>query len=500
MVLQRILSTNGETQCIMPTPDLATAAPETAAPETAAPETATPETAAPQTAAHVSASRATKIKPIAVDFNGGKLTSDSGAVLLQRVDQKIRLTERVNQIIADPRNPKFISHQQRDLIAQRIFAIALGYEDVNDQATLRKDPALLAAIKNNIDEELPLGAPSTISRLENRMTDKEVTDLTKLLVEFYIESFDAPPEQIIIDVDATDDTIHGNQEGKHFNGFYDDYCFLPLYFFCGAQLLWSQLRTSKTGGNHGTLAIFHHLVTRIRQAWPDVEIILRGDAGFYSPKLLDYCDRHGYKYVFGFASNSVLKKLSAKIVFASEMFFVDAGSHESFRLFGEYEYQAKTWSHARKIIVKAERLPDVNDRCGKENTRYIVTNLEGDAKELYEEIYCARGDMENRIKEQQRMLFADRTSCHSFTANRFRLFLSSCAYVLMETLRRTALSGTSMAKAQCSTIRVKLFKIAAVVTKSVRRILFSMPSVYPMRELWLKVFHWFEAGRPIPAD
>ena len=223
-------------------------------------------------------------------------------------------------------------------------------------------------------------------------------------------------------------------------------------------------------------------------------------ASVYSPKLLAYCDRHGYKYILGYSSNPVLKKLSEKIVFASEMFFVDAGSCEPFRLFWEYEYKARTWKHARKIFVKAERLPAGANRLGKENTRYIVTNLEGDAKELYEEIYCARGDMENRIKEQQRMLFADRTSCHSFTANRFRLFLSSSAYVLMETLRRTALSGTSMAKAQCSTIRAKLFKIAAVVTKSVRRILFSMPSVYPMRELWLKVFHWFEAGCPIPAD
>ena len=429
-----------------------------------------------------------KVKPIAVNFDGGKLTSDAGAVLLRQLDQKLRLTERINALIRDPRDPFFTVHQQRDLIAQRIFAIALGYEDVNDQQTLRKDPAMLAAVKNTTDDEQPLGSAPTLSRFENRITDKELAGLSKLFVELFIESHDVPPKQIVIDVDATDDTIHGNQEGRYFNGFYDDYCFLPLYFFCGDQLLWAQLRSSKTGGNHGTLAIFHYLATQIKQAWPDVEIVLRGDAGFYSPKLLAYCDRHSYKYILGIPSNKKLKKLSANIVFASEMFFVDAGSQQPFRLFWEYEYKTKTWKHARKVIVKAERLPDGNNRSGKENTRYIVTNLDGDAKELYEEIYCARGDMENRIKEQQLMMFADRTSCHSFQANRFRLFLSSCAYVLMETLRRTALVGTSMAKAQCSTIRVKLFKIAAVVSESVRRILFSMADFCPMRELWMLVF------------
>jgi hypothetical protein len=246
---------------------------------------------------------------------------------------------------------------------------------------------------NTADEEQPLGSAPTLSRFENRIKKQELAGLSKLFVELFLESHDVPPKQIIIDVDATDDTIHGNQEGKYFNGFYDDYCFLPLYFFCGDQLLWSQLRSSKSGGAHGTLAIFDCLATRIRETWPDVEIILRGEAGFYSPKLLNYCDRHGYKYILGFTSNAVLKKLSEKIVFASEMFFVDAGSQEALRLFWEFEYKAKKWSHARKVIVKAERLPDAKDFRGKENTRYIVTNLEGDAKALYEEIYCARGDM-----------------------------------------------------------------------------------------------------------
>ena len=444
--------------------------------------------------------RPAKNKKIDVLFNGTKLTSDAGAILLQKVDQKLQLSECISQVVRDPRDQRYIHHQQRDLLAQRIFSIALGYEDVNDQKDLRHDSALLAAIKNDTNEEFPLGPSSTLTRLENRITSKELAILSKIFVELFIESHDTPPKQLIFDVDTTNDTIHGDQEGKYFNGFYDEHCFLPLYFFCGGQLLWAQLRSSKTGGSHGMLAIFHYLVTRIKKEWPDVEIILRGDAGFYSPKLLRYCDRCGYKYILGFSSNSVLKTLSEKIVFATEMFFVDAGSQEPFRLFWEYDYQARTWSHARKVIVKAERLPDKNDFRGKENTRFIVTNLEGKAKELYENVYCARGDMENRIKEQQLMLFADRTSCHRFEANRFRLFLSCCAYVLMETIRRTALAGTPMAKAQCSTIRVKLLKVAAVVTESVRRIVLSLPDVYPMRKLWLRVFHWFDAGRPIPAD
>jgi hypothetical protein len=444
--------------------------------------------------------RPAKIKKIDVDFHGGKLTADAGAILLQQIDQKIKLTQRINQIIHDPRHPIFLTHPQEHLLAQRLYAIALGYEDVNDHIQLRKEPALLATIKNHLDEEQPLGSASTLSRLENRITDKELADLSKIFVELFLESHDTPPKQIIIDVDATDDTIHGNQEGRHFNGFYDDYCFLPLYFFCGDQLLWAQLRSSKTGGAHGALAIFHYLVTRIKKEWPDVEIVLRGDAGFCGPKLIHYCERCSYKYILGLPSNSVLKRLSANIVFATEMFFVDAGSQEPLRLFWQFEYKAATWKNAQKVIVKAERLPDGDNILGKENTRYIVTNTIGTAKELYEDIYCARGEVENRIKEQQLMLFADRTSCHDFGANRFRLFLSSCAYVLMETLRRTALCGTKMAKAQCSTLRLQLFKIAAVVKESVRRIVFSLSRFCPMRELWETIFARLCRLGGVPSD
>jgi len=453
--------------------------------------------------------RLTKSKKIDVDFDGGNLTSDAGALLLQQVDRIIKLIERINQIIHDPRDPIYITHQQAHLIAQRIFAIALGYEDVNDHKTLRKDPALLAAIKNHLDESQALGSSSTLSRLENRITDEELAALSKLFVELFIESFDTPPEQIIIDVDATDDTIHGKQEGCHFNGFYDSYCFTPLYFFCGDQLLWAQLRSCNRSGAHGTRAIFHYLVTRIKKAWPNVEIVLRADAGFCGPKLLKYCDKNGCKYAIGIASNDVLKRLSTGIVDAAEMFFVDAGFNaqrntaahakvpqEALQLFWEFEYRAGTWDRSRRIVVKAERLPDEKDFRGKANTRYVVTNLTGTPKELYKDDYCARGEMENRIKEQQRMMFADRTSCHEFLANRFRLFLSSSAYVLMETLRRTALRGTELEQAQCDTIRLKLFKIAGIVRESVRRIVFSLSSVCPFRKLWRQVFDRLRMASP----
>ena len=380
-----------------------------------------------------------KAKEIVVNFNGGKLTSNAGVLLLQRVNRILRLIERINRIIADPRDPLYITHQQADLITQRVLAIALGYEDVNDHNTLRKDPALLAVIKNHLDEEKPLGSAPTLSRLENRITSKELTELSKLFVELFIESHVEPPKQIIIDVDATDDPTHGNQEGRYFNGFYDEYCFLPLYFFCGDQLLWAQLRTSDRGGAYGTRAIMWYIAKRLREVWPDVEIVLRGDAGFGVAGIINYCDRNGLKYILGVASNKVLERLSANIVSFAEMSFVDAGSKEAMRFFWDIEYQARLWKKPHRVVVKAERLPDGDNFRGRENTRYIVTNLEGSPKELYEDTYCARGEMENRIKEQQLMLFADRTSCHDFLANRFRLFLSSCAYVLMETLRRTAL-------------------------------------------------------------
>lgn len=439
-------------------------------------------------------------KKIDFNFNAGKLTCDAGLIFVQQIDEHLHLTEQLNACFADPRDPTYTTHEQRDLIAQRIYGIIEGYEDLNDHKQLRFDPALLASVKSHTDQEQPLGSASTLSRLENRVTSKEITTANKLMVELFLKSFTTPPKKIFLDFDATNDTIHGNQVGKHFNRYYDEHCFLPLYVFCGDQLLWSELRPCCYGGAHGTILVFDFLVRRIKEEWPDVEIVFRGDSGFYFPELLNYCDRFGYEYILGYSSNSVLKKMSEPVVTATKLFFMDAQSKEPLRLFWEHTYQAGTWDYARQIIVKAERLPDFNKPEGKENTRYIVTNMLGTPQYLYEEVYCARGDMENRIKEQQLMLFADRTSCHEWQANRFRLLLSSFAYILMESFRRLVLSGTEMAKAQCSTIREKLFKVGALITESVRRIVFSLPNHYVFQEIWRTILSRLSNLRAAPAS
>ena len=426
-------------------------------------------------------------KSIVANFDAGRLTSDAGAILLRQIDENLQLSRQINDLILDPRDQRYVSHQQRDMIAQRIFAIALGYEDVNDHEELRRDPALLASIKEKTDADDPLASSPTLCRLENRVTQKENTALQKLLVEQFIQSHSTPPDELVIDVDATNDTVHGQQIGERFNKYYGEHCFLPLYFFCGSQLLWAQLRSPKNGQAFHALGIFSSLVKRLRESWPDVKILLRADAGFYSPRMLFYCDKYGVKYIIGYSKNSKLKTLSAPAVVAAKLFFRDAAVKEPLRIFDEYWYQAGTWKAPRRVIVKAERITNGFEEDGKENTRYIVTNLEGDAQYLYEDVYCARGDMENRIKEQQGMLFADRTSCHEFEANQFRLLLSSFAYLLLETLRRTALAGTELAKAQCNTIRLKLLKVGALVKESVRRMVISMSSAYPHQSLWLSV-------------
>jgi hypothetical protein len=424
-------------------------------------------------------------KEIVTNFSGGKLTSDSGSILLGSLDKNINLTSRIDKCIADPRNPVFIDHTQQEMLAQRIYSLAMGYEDLNDQQTLRTDPALLTAIKGTTNIEEPLASSPTLCRLENRITQIEVRKLSKLPVELFIESFKEPPSEIILDFDATNDTVHGNQVGESFNAYYDEHCFLPLYVFCDTQLIWAQLRSPSRGQAHGTIAVLDYVVKQIRKSFSDVNIIFRGDSGFYSPQLLHYCERKNIHYIVGYPTNVVLKNLTLPQVTAAKELFHKSDHNEPLRIFEEYnEYQAKSWDKPRRIIVKAERLVDGANVDGKENTRYIVTDITGEPDELYENVYCARGDMENRIKEQQGMLFADRTSCHEFMANRFRLLLSSFAYILVETLRRTVLCETELATAQCNTIRLKLFKVAAVVRESVRRIVFELSTYYPYQSIW----------------
>jgi hypothetical protein len=363
-------------------------------------------------------------KPLVLDFNGGQISSDGGLLFLQQVAESLQLFEQMTACIHDPRVPEQIIHSQRDLLAQRILTLACGYEEVNDHFFFRKDASVLTAVKGQPDSEAPLGSPSTLSRLENRITASENWSLQKLFVEFFIQSFDPkfPPDELLLDFDATNDSVHGNQIGEAFHGYYEEHCFLPLYVFCGDQILCALLRSPKRGQAHGSLAVFDYLVKRLRQVFPNTKIIFRGDAGFYKDSLLRYCERHGLYYIVGYSSNSVLKSLSENIVTATHLFFRDQLPEQrvALRLFHEYSYQAQTWGAPRRVIVNAERLPDGSNPDGKENTRYIVTNLEGVPQHLYENIYCARGDRENRIKEQQQMLFADRTSCHEFQANQFR--------------------------------------------------------------------------------
>ena len=297
------------------------------------------------------------------------------------------------------------------------------------------------------------------------------------MVENFIASFEAPPEELVLDFDATDDAVHGCQEGRFFHGYYDHYCFLPLYVFCGERLLVSYLRPSKIDGAKHAWAILALLVKRLRAAWPGVRIIFRGDGGFCRHKMLGWCDSHGVGYIVGLAKNARLNDLAAPWMAVAEKGFAASGVKQ--RLFGEFAYAAKSWSRERRVIARIEHGPK------GANPRYIVTNLDGDGRRLYEKLYCARGDMENRIKEQQLDLFADRTSCHKWWPNQFRLLLSSLAYTLLETIRRIGLKGTEMARAQAGTIRLKLLKIGAVILRNSRRLRFHLSGACPDKALFM---------------
>jgi len=412
-------------------------------------------------------------------FDGGKITSDAGALLLREVAGKSKLFQRMAAVVPDPRDPELIEHEQQTMFAQRVLGIACGWEDLNDHHGLRIDPLMQVATERDADEQRPLASPATLCRLENRISRKSCVALSKLLVELFIESFDAPPAQLILDFDATDDPIHGNQEGRFFHGYYDNYCYLPLYVFCGEKLLVSYLRPSNIDAARHSRAIVKLLVDRLRQQWPGVKIIFRGDSGFCRWKLMRWCDRHGVDYCVGLARNKRLEKMAEPFMQRAQQQFEQ--TKENQRLFTEFNYSAGSWDTERRVIHKAE-----HNNHG-DNPRFVVTSLGDEPQALYDEIYCARGEMENRIKEQQLGLFAGRTSCHHFVANQFRLLLSSFAYILIETLRRTTLAGTELARAQAGTIRNKLLKIGAVVITSVRRIVLQLSSAYPLKELFRQV-------------
>ncbi len=429
-----------------------------------------------------------KRKKVQADFDGGHITSDAGAVLLREVDRRIGLIDAINGCIPDPRNQEMIVHDQRTLLAQRLFGIALGYEDLNDHQTLRDDPLFQTITERGIDDQVPLGSPSTLCRLENRITRQSLAQIAEVFVEQFIASHRRPPQELILDFDATDDPVHGSQVGRFFHGYYDCYCFLPLYVFCGDQLLAAYLRPSHIDPAKHSRAIVKLLVKRFRQVWPKVKIIVRGDSGFCRWKLMRWCDRHQVCYILGLARNKVLERLAEPYTAEAKVQFELTGEKQ--RLFAEIEYAAKTWDRKRRVIVKAEHL-----RQGA-NTRFIVTNLPGDPQGLYDDLYCQRGEMENRIKEQQLDLFADRTSCHDFLANQFRLLLSAAAYVLLDTLRRIGLQHTELENAQVGTIRLKLLKIGARIKTSVRRIVLHLATGYPLQNLFRQIVVRLTAARP----
>ena len=405
-------------------------------------------------------------------FSGGAIASDGGAVLLRQADRMLGLTERAAQALTDPRRKASCRHSLRTMVRQRVYALALGYEDLNDHDELRSDPALQTAV----DADEPLAGASTLCRLENRMGRAEAFRLHEALLEQFIASFARPPRRLVLDFDATDDPVHGMQEGRFFHGYYDRYCFLPLYVFCGDRLLAAYLRPGKSDGARHAWAVLALLVKRLRQVWPKVKIVFRGDGGFCRPRMLSWCERNDVDYIVGIARNATLTKMAKPIMELAEL--AHEASGKKLRLFEGFRYAAKSWNRSRRVVVKAEH------SVRGANPRFIVTSLKGVPQYLYDKQYCARGDMENRIKEQQLDLFSDRTSCHAWWPNQYRLLLSALAYVLLESIRRVALSGSELAKAYVGTIRLKLLKIGAVVLRNTRRVRLLLSGSYPRQALF----------------
>ena len=415
-----------------------------------------------------------KRRRVQASFDGGEITSDGGVLLLRQADRVLGLSEAVAQALGDGRRQASCWHDGMSLLRQRVYGLALGYEDLNDHQSLRSDIAL----QTGVDRDRVLASASTLCRWENRADREAAWRLHEVLVEQFITSYKRVPRKLILDFDATDDAVHGKQEGRFFHGYYDHYCFLPLYVFCGDRLLVSYLRPSKIDAAKHAWAILALLVKRFRQRWPKVKIIFRGDAGFCRWRMLAWCERRGVAYIVGIPKNNRLNRLAKPVLHKARCEFEQRGTKQ--RVFSEFSYAARSWDHPRRVLVKAEHTTKGS------NPRYVVTNLAGDPQRLYERLYCARGDMENRIKEQQLYLFADRTSCSAWWPNQFRLLLSSLAYVLLEAIRRLALHGSELAHAYVGTIRLKLLKIGAVILRNTRRVRFLLSSSYPYQDLFLR--------------
>jgi hypothetical protein len=433
-------------------------------------------------------------REIVARFDGGTISSDGGALLLRETDKRLNLLPRLAECFLDGREAERIEHSVLEMLSQRIYGLALGYEDLNDHEQLRKDP-LFGVLVGREEVERPLAGKSTLNRLEQgagvKDRYKKITfwkeAIDELLVQVFLESQEQAPDQIILDVDATDLPLYGQQEGRFFHGYYDHYCYLPLYILCGEQVLCARLRESNHDASFGSLQEIRRMVGQIRAAWPKVKIILRGDSGFCRNELMSWCEEQGVDYVLGLARNQRLRRIIGRAMWEASQQGEQTG--QAARVFAEFGYQAKKtkkggWDRERRVVAKAEHLE------GKENPRFVVTSLssaEWAAQALYEELYCARGDMENRIKEQL-SLFADRVSAQTMRANQMRLYLSTLAYVLVSGLRRLGLKATELAQAQVSTIRTKLLKIGAQIRVTVRKVWVAMASSYPWQDLYQQVW------------
>lgn len=431
-------------------------------------------------------------RQIVARFDGGQLSSNGGGLLLREVERRTSLLRQFAACFHDYRNPKLVEHSLKSLISQRVMGLALGYEDLNDHDQLRHDP-LIATLVEKADPTRALAGKSTLNRLEltpegngedrykRIVYDTEAID--RFLVDAFLQAYAKAPQRIVLDLDTTDDEIHGGQEGRFFHGYYGSYCYLPLYIFSDGHLLCARLRQSNVGPAEGTVEELERIVTQIRKQWPEVTIVVRADSAFSRDDIMSWCERHGVDYVLGLARNARLERM-----LASEMEQSCAESKRTnlpFRSYKDFSYRTlDSWSRTRRVVGKAEYLID------KPNARFVVTSLpieEVDGQTLYETEYCGRGEMENRIKEQKTFLFSDRTSAATMRANQLRLWFSSVAYLMMSALRRLGLKDTDLAKAQCDTIRLKLFKIGARITVTARKIWISLSSSYPLANLFARV-------------
>ncbi len=439
-------------------------------------------------------------RKIVARFDGGAISSEAGGLLLRGVERATGIVRQFAACFTDHRDAELIEHRVEELAGQRVYALALGYEDLNDHDTLRDDPLLAALVgkvdvtgqerKRRRDRGRALAGKSTLNRMELTPAGADASArykkivvnpaaVERFLVEVFVQAHAAAPKEILLDLDATDDPIHGPQEGRFFHGYYDGYCYLPLYIFCGEHLLCAKLRPADLDASAGAVEEVERIVAQVRAHWPEVRIVLRGDSGFCREGLMAWCEAHAVEYLFGLARNT---RLVAQI----EPELAQAKAHcdqtgRPARVFTEFVYQTlQSWSRARRVVAKAEHLP------AGDNPRFVVTTLTEDPRRLYEDRYCARGEMENRIKEQQLHLFADRTSAATMRANQLRLWFSSVAYLLMHALRRLALSGTDLARAQCHTIRLKLLKIGAQVRVTVRKVWVSLAQGCPCQDLFFR--------------